>query len=306
MNRRFEVVTSAYNSSFLPSENKSLNDGDKIILNERVLRNLMTHFGNKPLPELVLFEIGPNYQGSLKVHCGVLEFSAPEISRAYLPLWMMQYLGLRDGDSIKLRLKQQLPRGTKVTFQPQESKFARISNPSDTLAYALNKYVSLTEGSEIVLKHSSETYKVKVISVEPKSTHTKDVPAAICIVDTQLEVEFQSVPAGTDEKQVEFQTFGLDAPAQGRAGPTQPAHFKFKVVDAKMMVRFRVSASGGGRAGLYASSATTPSLDVHTWAASSSSGDSITISPTHKEYKPWFFLAVYGLSVEVAFNLRYL
>ena len=101
---------------------------------------------------------------------------------------MMDFLSLEDGALVSLRLKQ-LPKGRKVIFQPLESKFTSISNPSDTLAFALRNFVSLTENSQIRIHHGREAYNLKVISVEP----TRGRPAAVCILNTQLEVEFQGV-----------------------------------------------------------------------------------------------------------------
>ena len=59
----------------------------------------------------------------------------------------------------------------------------------------------------------------------------------------------------------------------------------------------------GQQAGLYVSTDTTPTRDTHTWSASSVTGDSVLVPPTHPSYKPWFFLVVYGLSASSSFSL---
>eukprot|EP01083_Nonionella_stella_P133450 405700_1 len=101
---QFEAVLPAYTSVFM-SHPKKLDDGDKIILPERVLRNLMSRPGSQQgLPEPLLFEI-KNVKYGATSHCGVLEFSADK-DHAILPQWMMENLVLEPGMRVKLRLKQ--------------------------------------------------------------------------------------------------------------------------------------------------------------------------------------------------------
>jgi hypothetical protein len=251
--------------------------------------------GNTELPAVLCFEI-KNKSNGLTAHCGVLQFTATRFA-AFLPQWMMESLALQDGSLISLRLRP-LPTGTSVTFQPMESKFASISNPADTLAHALGKFLYLTEGTTIRVKHGREAYNLKVIAVQPKKPNVD--PPAICVLNTQLSVEFKGVEGHT---QVEFSEFSVDAPANGEVKETASAHYKFKIPDPLMGVRFRV-ATTEGQAGLYISTETTPTASTHTWAASSAASDCTTILPSHVSFsKGWWFLVVQGFAPTSTFTL---
>ena len=73
-----------------------------------------------------------NTQKRIKLHCGVLEFSAPK-GQCYLPFWvyinkMMKVLQLNEGDSALITaMKPQ--KGSYLQIQPHEKAFIELANP---------------------------------------------------------------------------------------------------------------------------------------------------------------------------------
>jgi hypothetical protein len=77
-------------------KNKSLEEGDKILLPPSALDQLARMKVNWPM----MFKIA-NPQTGKTTHCGVMEFSSEE-GVAYLPYWMMQNLLVEDGGFVNL------------------------------------------------------------------------------------------------------------------------------------------------------------------------------------------------------------
>ncbi|ETO15515.1 ubiquitin fusion degradation UFD1 family protein, partial [Reticulomyxa filosa] len=84
-----------------------------------------------------------------KSHCSVLEFTAEE-GNVYLPLWMMDNLGLDPSGSSMVELETvSLSKGQFVEFQAHETKFAMLNNPRVVLENTLRSYSALTVGDTI-------------------------------------------------------------------------------------------------------------------------------------------------------------
>ena len=54
------------------------------------------------------------------VHAGVLEFTSPLPDNGYLPQWMMDHLGVKDGEEVDFK-HVELPKGKFVRLQPVSS-----------------------------------------------------------------------------------------------------------------------------------------------------------------------------------------
>ena len=54
------------------------------------------------------------------VYAGVLEFTSPDPNAAYVPQWMMDYLGVKDGEEVLFE-HVDLPKGEFVRLQPVSS-----------------------------------------------------------------------------------------------------------------------------------------------------------------------------------------
>ena len=56
------------------------------------------------------------------VYGGVLQFTSPSPDSAYLPQWMMEHLGVGDGEEVALK-HVDLPKGKFVQLQPVSSSW---------------------------------------------------------------------------------------------------------------------------------------------------------------------------------------
>jgi len=170
----------AYGVVFL-GKTGSVEEGDKIFLHQSVLDSLMMRFGEGMLPHPLIFEIR-NVKFGRVSHCGVLEFSAPKHG-AFLPKWMMDNLLLEDGSEVEIRLKD-LPKASKILFQPMKYEFGKLPTPRQTLEHALTKFTALTQGDTILIRHGTKDYHLLVKEVTPSVVR----PPAVCVVDTSVSV----------------------------------------------------------------------------------------------------------------------
>jgi len=141
----------------------------------------------------IMLQITPLIDGlPKKSHCSVLEFTA-EDGNVHLPLWMMENLGLDPNGKNTVELKSvNLVKGTFVELQAHETGFTMLENSKVILQSVLRNYSALTVGDTITVHWGTKTYKFDVTDVEPKTmTEGKNVPDAICIVDTDLAVDFK-------------------------------------------------------------------------------------------------------------------
>lgn len=100
----------------------------KVILPPSLLQELLEIYSEDALPYPTIFKI----KSDLKVsHCGVLEYTSPDPSAAYLPVWMMSNLLIEDGSEIEITLVT-LPKVTFVKFQPDFYEFTKIPDPKTT------------------------------------------------------------------------------------------------------------------------------------------------------------------------------
>lgn len=85
------------------------------------------------MPSPLTFSISSVADPSLKTHCGVLEFSAPE-GVVYLPNWMFHSLNLTVGGMVTVKAMT-APKGTFCKIQPQSVSFLDISDPRAVYYY---------------------------------------------------------------------------------------------------------------------------------------------------------------------------
>jgi ubiquitin fusion degradation protein 1 len=120
------------------------------------------------------------HQGNI-THCGVLEFIAPE-GHIYLPNWMMETLKAEPGSLVNV-INTELSLGKYVKIQPQSPDFLDISDPKAVLENTLRNFSCLTEGDIITIHYNHKLYDILVVETKPSSE-------GICIVETDLEVDF--------------------------------------------------------------------------------------------------------------------
>ncbi|ETO27608.1 ubiquitin fusion degradation UFD1 family protein, partial [Reticulomyxa filosa] len=115
-----------------------------------------------------------------------------EEGNVYLPLWMMDNLGLDPSGSSMVELETvSLSKGQFVEFQAHETKFAMLNNPRVVLENTLRSYSALTVGDTIPVQFAGKTYKLDVTDVQPKVNAGLNVPYAISIIETDIKVEFK-------------------------------------------------------------------------------------------------------------------
>ncbi|KAL7078879.1 hypothetical protein ACQ4LE_002424 [Meloidogyne hapla] len=123
------------------------------------------------------------------LHCGVLDYEAPE-EQCYLPPWMMRQLKLYDGYPVWLQyIRGNMPIATFARFKPLLSKRV-LSNISDEnikgirqmLEVQLRKYQCLTVGDEIAIEYNKDEIRFRVITLEPNSV--------VNITSCDLKVDF--------------------------------------------------------------------------------------------------------------------
>jgi hypothetical protein len=174
-----------YSPAYWNSENRDkLEKGDKIVLPASALEKLTQLHITFP----IMFKITHDNPILPKSsHCSVLEFTAPE-GCVYLPLWMIDNLGLDpSGDSVIELKTVELPKGSFVQFQAHETKFAMLSNPRIVLEKSLRSYSCLTVGDTIQVEFAKHIYKLDVTEVKPSTTQ----PPAISIIETDIKVDFK-------------------------------------------------------------------------------------------------------------------
>ena len=131
-----------------------------------------------------------------KTHCGILEFK--EYPNIIMPNWMMNNLGLREGDNVDFT-KVVLPLATLVVFQPETPDFNRyIKNPEEVFADNLSHNFScLTVGDRVPIYYQEKQYIINVVRLEPQ-------PAVSLINPATMEMEaVLEIQASKRQKQIQ-------------------------------------------------------------------------------------------------------
>ena len=169
----------AYSASFANAYldvniHPTFQSGNKVFLPDNVLRifqsqarggadSWLTHTG-------MVFEVTNHMH--MPAYCGVREFVTPEKDMIILPDWMHKNLFLVDGVSVKVRSVAP-PKLAFMRVQPHES-WDRVTKESglDALTFlqvALENYVSVAVGDELVLTVGDCSMTVNVVSTRPKA-----------------------------------------------------------------------------------------------------------------------------------------
>nr|POE56618.1 ubiquitin fusion degradation protein 1 [Quercus suber] len=187
--RRFDEYYRCYSVAMMPGpERESANHGGKIFLPASALDKLTQLHITYPM----LFELINGAHGKT-THAGVLEFTAEE-GRCYLPYWLMSSLTLEPGDLVQIK-STDLPSGSFIKLQPQNTNFLDISDPKAVLETAFRNFSCLTLGDIFTFAYNDTIYEIAVLEVKPdKASH------AISVQETDLEVDF-APPVGYQEPQ---------------------------------------------------------------------------------------------------------
>lgn len=117
------------------------------------------------------------------IYCGVSEFTAEE-NIIYIPEWIMKNLDIKFNDKV-IVINVFLPKGTFVKLQSLDPSFLELSNPKAILERHFGNYTTLTMDQTLVINYMNKTYEFKITQMEPTD--------AICIIDTDLKLDFEEV-----------------------------------------------------------------------------------------------------------------
>ncbi|CDR94114.1 ubiquitin fusion degradation protein, putative [Babesia bigemina] len=186
-NAPFVARYRCYPVSFLGKE--AMERGNKISMPPSALNELASRNITWPM----MFELRNDIKGRSS-HAGVLEFISEE-GMCHIPYWMMQNLGLEEGDFLTIR-NVRLPKAEWVKFRPRNDNYWEISNPKAVLETALRNFTTLTVGDQIPIHYLTNVYELEVMELRPSD--------ACCIIETDMEVEFAESrkKKRTEQKQV--------------------------------------------------------------------------------------------------------
>ncbi|KAJ2333259.1 hypothetical protein GGI00_002415, partial [Coemansia sp. RSA 2681] len=149
------------------------------------------------LPSPLIFRLRPAPQPGLRerqcdarsVHCGVREFSCEE-GQAGVPEWLMDEMGLTDGDSVSVELVR-LQKGAHAQLQALNPMSRGVGDLRSLLeAYMRTKLTALTIGETLLVPVSgvAEPLSFRVAALEPTD--------AVDVVDTDLSVDIVYADSG--------------------------------------------------------------------------------------------------------------
>ena len=127
---------------------------------------------------------------------------------------IMQTLLLEPGDLLQVK-STDLPLGSFIKLQPQDSSFLDISDPKAVLENAFRNFACLTKGDIFTFSYNDSVYSVAVLEAKPE--HPSQ---AVCTIETDLSVDF-APPVGYKEPE---RTSGNSTPRNVMAGKGGTLH----------------------------------------------------------------------------------
>ncbi|KAG9397014.1 Ubiquitin fusion degradation protein UFD1 [Carpediemonas membranifera] len=187
LNKTYNALnfTEVYGENYQPpSPRNELDEQGKLFLPMSVLHELTDKNYDFPF----IFEVS-NVLTHATTHVGVLEFSAQE-GACIMPYWLMDNLGLRSMDLVKLRYVS-LRKATFAKLQAQDTSFLDITDHRAVLEYHLVKFSCLTKNEIIRIHYNNKSYDLRILELK---AGVDDINAG-CIIDTDLSVDF-AAPVG--------------------------------------------------------------------------------------------------------------
>ena len=131
----------------------------------------------------------------------------------------MQTILLEPGDLLQVK-STDLPLGSFIKLQPQDTSFLEISDPKAVLENAFRNFSCLTKGDIFTFAYNDSVYSIAVLEVKPDDPQKH----AVCTLETDLSVDF-APPIGYEEPS----RTGTSTPssAAGKAGgKLTPGHIQ--------------------------------------------------------------------------------
>ena len=126
------------------------------------------------LPFPIMFRVVANEEtcGYGQQYCGVSEFVADE-GHAFLPWWMLNNLGLEEGDRASFVIAKAIPQGKFVQLRPHKTALLDIASIIGPRLFFetcfAGKYTMLSRGETITVEHEGERFCVDVLAVSTTS-----------------------------------------------------------------------------------------------------------------------------------------
>ena len=160
---QFLTGISTFPQTLICLSGNALNCSDKIILSPSIL--VVCERNNFQYP--MTFSL-KNLKTNEKLYVGVLEFTSPEVNKAYIPQWIFHHLGISEGDEVGFQ-HEDLPKGVFCQLQPLSSSWLSIpyEKRTEILEFWLKKYQNLTVGMRIDVHYEMNKYSLKVLKCKP-------------------------------------------------------------------------------------------------------------------------------------------
>ncbi|KAK4758982.1 hypothetical protein SAY87_020283 [Trapa incisa] len=127
-------------------------------------------------------------EGARTIHCGVLEFTAPEGSVGLPPHVWNNLFGADYQTSVMTPLVEvryvSLPKGAYAKLQPMGFGFLDLPNHKAILETSLRQHATLSQGDIFTVNYGELAYKLKVLELKPSST--------VSVLETDIEVDIVS------------------------------------------------------------------------------------------------------------------
>lgn len=289
---------------------------DKIILPHSVLEDIVQQRLELPLT----FRISSIHSTRI-THAGVLDFTAPA-DIAYLPYWMMQKMGLDEGDEIKLDTVK-LQKGSFVKLKPVTSNWQ--DTPSrELLEHQLRNYQSLTTNDVIKIQINGRPYDLRVASVravgekeedkennedkdKEKDENTEENGAnenteerGISITDTDLNVDLEGLKVGESQEELE-----LGEAKEGTVNKGEYVYYTIvlpEYINGAYLIDVKPTS---GDPDLYVSSKDrNPTQKSFTWALQQKGEKKLILSSSDPNFAPGrYFIGIHAFQTDAKFSI---
>lgn len=163
------------------SENLTrLKRSTKVILPDKILDSIIIKYRGEDLPKPLIFKITSSV--GIEVIVGVHSFTSIG-NRIFAPEQIMERLCIGDYEEmVDIELCHPLI-GTKMVLQPYTDSFIKHPDPKMVLENRIQQYYQvLTKGTDIMIEHSDEVHRLRIVELEPSDT--------ILTLNTDIILEF--------------------------------------------------------------------------------------------------------------------
>jgi ubiquitin fusion degradation protein 1 len=156
----------------------------------------------------------------------------------------MQTLEVEPGDLLQIK-STDLPLGTFIKLQPQDTSFLEISDPKAVLENAFRNFSCLTTGDIFTFSYNDNVYSIAVLETKPQHSSK-----AICTLETDLSVDF-APPLGYKEPE---RTSGTSTPRSvtgglaGKGGMLHSHGSMAQAINYQAIAPSATSAAAGAKA----------------------------------------------------------